>query len=135
MQSSKILGILQYVLLGISALLGVLLLFDAISVDTVLYWCYFLAIGGAASAIIFPAIFMAQNPSKAKSTFAGLGLLILIAVIGYFSAGDEILSTYEKFIDDPDTSKYVGTGLITLYILGIGAIAAAVVGEVTKIFK
>jgi hypothetical protein len=132
---SKALNIILYVLLGVSALLGVLFYTGSVGAETVIYWCYALFIIGAVTAIVFPIINMAKNPAGAKSALIGVGALVLVFVIAYALGGDEMTPKYEKFIDGPEASKRVSMGLIAFYILAIGAIVATVVSGVSKLFK
>jgi len=132
---SKILNILLYVLLGISALLGVLFYTESISADVIIYWCYALFFLGAATAIILPIINLGKNPKGAKGALVGLVSLVVIFVISYVMAGDEMLPKYENFIDGPEDSKMVGMGLIAFYILAFGAIAAVVYSSISKLIK
>jgi len=132
---SKILNIVLYVLLGVSALLGVLFYFESVSADVIIYWCYVLFFIGAAAAIILPLINLAKNPGGGKAALIGLVALIVVFVIAYVMAGDEMLPKYEAFIDGPEDSKKVGMGLIAFYILALGAILAVVYSSVSKLIK
>ena len=132
---SKILNILLYVLMGVSALLGVLFYTDAVSTDVIIYWCYFLFFAGAASAIILPLINLGKNPQGGKGALVGLIALVVVFALSYVLAGDEMLPKYENFIDGPEDSKLVGMGLIAFYILAFGAIAAVVYSSVSKLIK
>ena len=132
---SKILNIVLYALLGISALLGVLFYSGSIESDTIIYWCYALFALGAATAIIFPIITMIKNPKGAKSALIGVLALVVVFVVSYALAGDEMLDKYYDFISGPEASKRVGTGLIAFYILAIGAIIATVYSGISKLFK
>ena len=132
---SKSLTIVLYVLLGISALLGILFYVDSVDSEILIYWCYALFGLGAVSAIIFPILTMAQNPAGAKSALIGVGALALVFVIAYVLAGDEMLPKYKNFISGPEASRRVGMGLIAFYILAAGAIVATVFSGVTKLFK
>jgi hypothetical protein len=132
---SKILNILLYVLLGVSALLGVLFYTDAVSADVIIYWCYILFFLGAASAIVLPLINLGKNPSGGKGALIGLIALVVVFVLSYVLAGDEMLPKYENFIDGPEDSKLVGMGLIAFYILAFGAIAAVVYSSISKLIK
>lgn len=132
---SKALNIVLYVLLGVSALLGVLFFAGTVDSETMIYWCYTLFVLGALTAIVFPIINMAKNPGGAKSALIGVGALVLVFVIAYALGGDEMTPKYEKFIDGPEASKRVSMGLIAFYILAIGAIAATVYSGISKLFK
>lgn len=132
---SKILNILLYVLLGASALLGVLFYAESISADVIIYWCYALFAVGAIAAIIFPLITMAKNPKGAKSALIGVGALVLVFAISYALADDTMTAKYAKFISTPEASKRVSMGLIAFYILAIGAILSIALSGVSKLFK
>ncbi len=132
---SKILTILLYSLMGISVLLGVLFYADAIDSEFLIYWCYTLFFIGALAAIVFPIIQMAKNPIAAKSALIGVGALVVVFGISYVLAGDEMLDKYAGFISGPEASKRVSAGLISFYILALGAIVATLYSGVTKMFK
>lgn len=132
---SKVLNIVLYVLLGISALLGVLFYSGSVDSETIMYWCYALFVIGAASAIIFPIITMVKNPKGAKSALIGVLALVVVFVVAYALAGDEMTDKYYDFISGPEASKRVGAGLIAFYILAIGAIAATVYSSISKLVK
>jgi len=132
---SKILSITLYALLGISALLGVLFYTEAIGADSIIYWCYTLFFIGTAAAIVLPLIHLGKNPAGAKGAVIGLVALVVVFVIAYVVAGDEMLPKYENFIDGPEDSKLVGMGLIAFYILGFGAIGAVVYSSISKLIK
>lgn len=132
--SDKLMTIIRLSLLGVSALLGVLFYLSAVSESLLITWCYILLFISAAAAIIFPAIIMAQNPKKAKMTLMGVGVLVVVFGISYALAGNEVLPSYKGIVTE-SSSKMVGAGLVAFYLLGLGAIGAAVFSEVSKIFK
>lgn len=132
---SKILSIVMYSLLGISALLGILFYAGAAGAEVLIYWCYFLFFVGTAAAIIFPIIQMAKNPKGAKSALIGVVAMLVVFGISYVLAGDEMSDKYKDFISTPEASKRVSAGLISFYILAIGAIGATIFTGVSKIFK
>lgn len=132
---SKTLSIVLYVLLGISALLGVLFYAGAASTEVVIYWCYALFGIATLAAIVFPIIGMAKNPAGAKSALIGVGALALVFIISYVLGGDEMTPKYEEFISGPEASKQVSMGLITFYILAVVAVGVTVFSGVSKLFK
>jgi uncharacterized membrane protein len=132
---AKILPIILYVLLGISALLGVLFYADVVDTELILTWCYILMAIATAAAIVFPIITMAKDPKAAKSALIGVGALVIVFAISYALAGDEMTPKYAKFISGPAESKLVSMGLISFYILAAGAIIAIVSSAFTKIIK
>ena len=132
---SKILPIVLYVLLGVSALLGILFYVGTVDSQILITWCYILLGLATAAAVIFPILGMAKDPKSAKSALIGVGALAVVFIISYVLAGDEMTPKYEKFISGPAESKLVSTGLIAFYILAIMAIIAIVSSAFTKLFK
>ncbi len=132
---SKILNIVLYVLMGVSALLGILFYVGSVSEELLIYWCYALFFLGAVSAIVFPIINMAKNPKGAKSALIGVVALVVVFGISYALGGDEMTDKYTGFISGPEASKRVSAGLISFYILAIASIVAAVYSGVSKLFK
>lgn len=132
---TKILSIVLYVLMGVSALLGVLFYAEAVSEEALIYWCYTLFLLGAVAAIVFPIINIAKNPAGGKSALIGVIALLVVFGISYALAGDEMTDKYAKFISGPDASKRVSAGLISFYILAIGAIGVTIFSGFSKLFK
>jgi hypothetical protein len=132
---TKILPIVLYVLLGISALLGVLFYLEVVDTELLMTWCYVLMALATASAVIFPIIAMTKDAKAAKGALIGIGALVVVFGISYALAGDEMTPKYAKFISSPEESKLVSTGLVAFYILAIGAILATISSAFMKIFK
>ena len=132
---TKMLSIVLYVLMGISALLGILFYAGAASSDVLIYWCYILLFIGTLAAIVFPIMHMVKNPKSGKAALIGIGGIVVIFLISYLMAGDEMIDKYDGFISGPAASKRVSTGLISFYILAAGAVGVTVFSGVTKFFK
>lgn len=123
-------------LLGLSAILSVLFMFDIVSEGLLITWCYVLLAIASLSAIIFPLITMAQNPKGAKNALIGVVGLIVIVGISYFLSGSEVYNDLDgNILADAATSKKSEAGLIAFYILGAGAIGSIIYAEVSKMFK
>lgn len=98
----------------------------------------YIMIGVAAlAAIVYPLMFLAKNPSKGKNALMGVGGLVLVCIISYIFASGDIMNFpgSEKFGMTEASTKRVGMGLITFYILSVGAIAAVLYAELGKLFK
>jgi hypothetical protein len=104
-------------------------------IDLGLYASYIMTIIGAAAALIFPMIYLIKNPKNAKGALIGIVAIAVVFGLSYAVSGDEVRRVYEKFGVDAGQSKLIGSSLIALYILTIGAIAAAAYAEVTRFFK
>ena len=123
-------------LLGLSALLSLLFAFGAVSEGLLITWCYILLGVATVTAIVFPMITMAQNPKGAKNALIGVVALVVICVIGYVMAGNEVHIDYEGILlADEGTSQLSEAALIAFYILGAGAIGAIIYAEVSKMLK
>lgn len=132
---TKILSIGLYSVIGISVFFLILFYFGLFTVGLLLYWTYLLIVIATILAVVFPVIFMIQNPKGIKKTLVGIGAMVLLFLIAYLIASDEVLPKYEKYGVDPSTSKQVGMGLIATYLFGLGAIGAIIYSAVSRIFK
>lgn len=132
---TKILSIGLYSVIGISVFFLILFSFEVITEGLLLYWTYLLIVIATILAVVFPVIFMIQNPKGIKKTLVGIGAMVLLFLIAYLIASDEVLPKYEKYGVDPSTSKQVGMGLIATYLFGLGAIGAIIYSAVSRIFK
>lgn len=134
--NNKLFSIILMSLLGLSALLSLLFMFDVVSEGLLITWCYILLAVAGITAIVFPLINMAQNPKAAKNAFIGLGALVLICLVAYFMSGDEVhINLDGDLLADAATSQKSEAGLIAFYILGAGAIGSIIFAEVSKMFK
>ncbi len=91
-------------------------------------------IGAAAGvAILFGLFQLFTNIKKNLSLLAAIVGFIILGFICYSLASDEVLRTYEDVT--ATTSKLSGGGLYLMYVLIIGATLAAIIGEVSRVFK
>lgn len=145
--NDKMFKIVSYALLGLSAILGIYFfaatdfeLSPSGNVPTnsglMLNYSYILAAVATFAAIIFSIIGMVTNVKKAKNALIGIVGVILVFVVGYLMAGNEIHQTINgELLADEAASKKSEAGLIAFYILIIGAIGSIVFAEVSKMFK
>ncbi len=85
--------------------------------------------------IFFPIKHLIDDPKGAKYTLYGIGGIVLLFFLSYLLASSEVANWYERYGVGSTESKFIGAGLITLYILGMGAIALAIFSEISKITK
>ena len=96
----------------------------------------YLMVGSAALiAIGFGIKKMIANTDNAKKTLYTIGGLIAVLIFAYVIASDEVLKSFEKYSISKSTSKQVGMGLITFYLLIFGGIGAVLYAELSKIFS
>ena len=144
------LKIITWVIMGISIVLVLWLYFgpkvpgtegtplaEPVATNYALWWSYFLFALTVAITLIFALMNIFTNPGGAKKalfSIVGIGILIVIA---YFLASDQILEIpgYEGTGNNPSTLKWVGTGLITMYLLAGIAFLSILYVEISRIFK
>ena len=78
---------------------------------------------------------MMQKNNNAKKTLYSIGGLLIIMLISYIISSDKVLGSYEKYEITAATTKRVGMGLTTFYLLAIGAIGAVLYAELSKVFS
>jgi hypothetical protein len=106
-----------------------------ILIDTGLILSYVMIGSAALASIVFGIIKMMQDTNNAKKTLYWIGGLVISFIIAYVLASDEVLDSYKKYEITASTAKQVGMGLITCYILAIGAIGAIFYAELSKVFS
>lgn len=106
------------------------------------YWATFvlfvvaivLALGFA---VYYLALSFVEDKKKAMRTVfvvLALGLVFLIAFL-FSSSSDVAASFFEKVGANPDSSRMIGTGIISVYILGGATVIAVLYAEVSKKLK
>ncbi len=147
MSSTKIINIGFYLLLIVSVVIaGFFYLGSTIEIggedvpkmtQTALNWTYILFGLAIVSLVVFSIIKIFQKPKKAIKTFISIAIFLIIFLIAYISASDEILTLvgYKGEFNKPVSLKWSGAGLITMYIfLGL-AILSILYTEVGKYFR
>ena len=105
-------------------------------VETGIYLTYVL-IGVCVVGILgFSVMNIAKNPGGAKSALVGIGALALIFIITYVSSdGTDAATVFAEEGITEATSKRVGMGLGTFYVLTAVAILSIVYVEVSRLFS
>ena len=157
---ASILNILLVLLLAVSAILLVVFYYgtslynsdtefaEQISVlgwrlDAYLNWSFVLIAIAAIAAIGFPIVNMITNPAGSKKALISVAVIAVVIAVSYAMANGDILifPGYKEFfyddisMDPHKFSRYVGTGLWTMYILGAISVLSMVYVEVAKFFK
>jgi len=94
---------------------------------------YVMVAFAALVAVVFGIIKMIQN-WEWKILYI-IGGLVVALIISYILASDEVLDSYTKYNITSEAAKQVGVGLITCYILAVGAIGAILYTELSKAFS
>lgn len=107
------------------------------STDIILYVSYLLVIIGTITAFIMPLIKSLDNPKSLLKTGAGIVAIVVLFVIAYAIADNEVLPRFAAapFNLTPVISQLVGGILITVYFLFAFAILGIIVTEINKMIK
>ena len=124
--------ILSIILIPSSILL---ILFPATVYGPFLIISYIMVALAGITTVAFGIIKMIQNPNNAKKTLYVIAGLIIVFIVGYILASDQVLISYSKYKITPSTAKQVGMGLIACYILAMGTIGAVLYAELSKVFS
>ena len=90
----------------------------------------------AVLAVIFPIIFIGQNPKNALKLLAVLVGFVVIGFICYSIAGNAFNNVrLEELKTTVNISRIVGAGLYFTYIVGSGAILAILISSLAGLFK
>ena len=151
MKLEKVLSIVLWVLLAVSAILVVSMMTNISEndadpvmgawINTNLTWSYFLLGVGAVVAITFALIHTFTDKDAAKKGGIALVFAAVVLAISYMFASDAIPQFYgvDKFIADGtldnSISKWIGTTLYATYILLFLSIISIAVSAVARIFK
>ena len=126
---------LLFGLVGISAIMGALFMFEVLSAGAIIAWCYVLLVLATVASVGFSLINLGTNMKAAKGTLIGVGALVLVFVISYAAAGSDVPTKLADMGVTEGEVKWSGAGLITFYVLFGLAIVAAIYSGVTKMIK
>lgn len=107
------------------------------SLEYYMVWTYILIITATAGAVVFPILNIITNPKGAVKTLVGVALFAVVIFVAFALADNTVMEipAYTGEDNVPDTLKWSGAVLYTMYILLIGAIVSIFYVEVAKIFK
>ena len=103
-------------------------------VDAVMNFTYFLLGLCSLLAVVGGVVGVLAKPSSLKGSAIGVGALVLVVVISYLLATDQMMPYYPDDISSAEV-KWSGVGLIMFYILFLGAGASVVFSSVYSILK
>ncbi len=88
----------------------------------------------AAVAVIFGVFHFLGNIKRNIPMLIGVVVFAVLAVVCYNLASSDVLKSYEEGIT-ASAVKFSGAGLMVMYVLVVAAVAAALIGEASRIFK
>lgn len=100
-----------------------------------LYFSYFLFAIALIAGIVLPLIKSIQSPKELLKSAAGVVVLVVVFLVAYSISGDEVTINTASYGVTPGSSKLIGGGLITLYIIFLVATAGLVYSMVNSALK
>lgn len=101
-----------------------------------LYVAYFALFIAVAALIFFPiATLIKGNFKNAKATLAGIGILAVVILFSYIVSPADQGLFYTKMNISAGTSKLIGAGLLTTYIIFAGFVLITLYTVVIKWLK
>jgi multisubunit Na+/H+ antiporter MnhB subunit len=136
-KTSKLIQWFLYIILGLSALLGILFYTNTNgNTELLIYWGYFLGFIVIATALFAMVSSIMRNPKGSVKMLIVIAAMILIFVIAYSVSTNKFTpAELEKLQITASTAKFVGAGLLILYLLGIGALVTVIYTSIAKIIK
>ena len=96
------------------------------------YTLFFIALGAA---VILPLINAIKAPANLLKSLYGVFALIVVFIIAYALSGSDVKPQWAVIGITEGTSKLVGAGLITFYIVMFAAVIGLIYSEISKAFK
>ena len=103
--------------------------------DIALYIGYFLVAVAVIAAIVLPLVKAMSNPRSLITIGIGIVALVVIFVIGYAVANNEVQEFYSRYDITSSGSKVIGGTIITMYILLCIALISIAFTEISKLFR
>lgn len=110
---------------------------QAAVIDPFMYIAYFAAGLASLLTVVFAVYFLITHPEKAKNSLIGIGALVVVFGIAYLLASGnvtEAMGRVEGGVTET-TSKRVGMGLITFYLLAGIAVLAVIISSFKTIAR
>ncbi|MCS6832152.1 MAG: hypothetical protein NZ521_01145 [Flammeovirgaceae bacterium] len=104
-------------------------------VNIALPFAMFLFIAAVALAVLLSLYTGLKDPQKFLKSLIGAGVLVVVLIIGYVFAGNEVTPVYTQFGVDASLSKTIGGMLNTTYILFIVAILGIAADSILKFIR
>jgi len=103
--------------------------------DVGLYIGYTLLIVAVLAAVVLPLIKAVQSPADLLKSLYGVVALLVVFGIAYAISGSGVRPNWAVVGVGEGTSKLIGAGLITFYIVVVIAFAGLIFSEINKALK
>ena len=135
--------VISLILIGLAVILQIVVLIKGEDglvgssvLDNDIRLAYVALIITAVLAILFPIVFMVQNPKNSLKLLVILVVFVVIGFICYSLAGNAFsLIRLESLETTEQVSKSVGAALIFTYVIGGLAVVSIIYSGITGLFK
>lgn len=103
--------------------------------DVGLYFGYTLLIVAVVAAIVLPLIKAVQSPDTFLKSLYGVVAILVIFGISYAISDSSVKPTWLVMGIGEGTSKLIGAGLITFYVVVVVAFLGLIFSEINKALK
>ena len=103
--------------------------------DVGLYFCYTLLIVAALAAIVLPLIKAIGSPQTLLRSLYGVVALLILFGIAYAVSDSSVRPSWIVLGIGTGTSKLIGAGLVTFYVVLIIAFIGLIFSEINKALK
>lgn len=154
MSPKRIITIAFYVLVLIISVVGLVKIFGSSSLGTtpeemlgdngiqsgtgilIILSIVLMVIIAAVTFLLSPVLNIIQNPKGFLRSLVGVGVLLVVFLIGYAMAGEEVTPVYQSMgIDTPGKSKMIGGMLNATYAFMVFGILAYAYSSVNSLLK
>ena len=133
---SKIVQWFLYLMLGISALFGILFYAEVISEDLLLYWGYLLLIVAVVATLLAAISNILLKPKGSLKILIILAIMVIVAGISFALSKNHMSpAQLEKNQITAMTSRLVGAGLYFTYFMAAVALISIIYSAVSRMFK
>jgi len=96
---------------------------------------YLVYIAGTICVVVI-SVFAVMHIIRKPKSLIGVGAFMAVLLLSYYGiSGEEVIVDFYPEETTPGISRFVGGGLISLYIIGIAAIGVLLYAEIAKLVK
>lgn len=104
-------------------------------IDIGLYVSYLMTAAAVVLAIGFPVLYAVRNPAGVKRVAMTAVAMVLLFLVSWAVSSGEVLPAFSRFGVSSAESKFIGGGLIFMYLAFLSAVASVVYAEVRKAIR
>jgi len=104
-------------------------------IDAGLYFSYVLFFVAVGAAIIFPLLYVIQDPKAVIKSLVGVVGLVVLFIVCYALSGNEVTAKYASLGVGAGSSKLIGAVLIMFYLTLLISIVGIIFSEISKALK